>query len=653
MICRDEATQWMLTICLIIYFSLFAFLERRRHFLSQPPNLWLVVVVVVCLAGYAMDYSAAAKSLEVPVLLAGIVFSKVVSTWTQWLQGWTERRAGGLILWLVCLLAGTALYQPGTGATYVYHGALRWNGVWDNPNTYGLLMGVGLVLVVGMQPRRGKREGGGRQRTACYMLRFAAAGLCGFGLFKSYSRGAWLAVFVGLIYPAVQAVKASQFSIRFRRNWLSLMVVGVSLLVLIFWQFHSVETRPAQRIFSVTNVNDFSWRNRVAAWEGAAWMMVDRPWAGFGWGQAEEAYGKKYCPSGPDGAAAIEMNDYLMIGISAGVPAMICFLVYIGLVLKPKPEIGNLKPDMTEAGWVNATCRAGAVVLLVGFWFDGGLFKLPTAVVFWMLLELSRVELGAMGQSVSASGLVEAPVKTSPGLFWRKFGRRSSVTQTWRPLKRGERILRWVAVILAISAATETAFHLLPPHFSVSERTLAIARKILVQPKEKADFEALAVQPIWQGQKLKTLLEHVELAGYNRELINWKLDNGIYRDFVLSPVIHPDPRPQTPDPNLNWRRPLWEEFYPRIRHESSPEEAARIVVRHLRARVTVANLPNPPRMVPEIWLRQVTDEAGFQVIYIAALRSVGVPARLNAQGQAEFHDGTKWLPAPSPSVGSL
>jgi hypothetical protein len=28
------------------------------------------------------------------------------------------------------------------------------------------------------------------------------------------------------------------------------------------------------------------------------------------------------------------------------------------------------------------------VVLLVAFWFDGGLFDLPTAAVFWVLLEL-------------------------------------------------------------------------------------------------------------------------------------------------------------------------------------------------------------------------------------------------------------------------
>jgi hypothetical protein len=76
----------------------------------------------------------------------------------------------------------------------------------------------------------------------------------------------------------------------------------------------------------------------------------------------------------------------------------------------------------------------------------------------------------------------------------------------------------------------------------------------------------------------------------------------------------------------------------RIRHESSPEDAARIVARHLRERLTVATVSGPgpglPHSVPEIWRRQLTDQAGFEIIQVAALRAVGVPARLDAEGKA-------------------
>lgn len=119
----------------------------------------------------------------------------------------------------------------------------------------------------------------------------------------------------------------------------------------------------------------------------------------------------------------------------------------------------------------------------------------------------------------------------------------------------------------------------------------------------------MAAQPIWQARKLQVLLAAVELAAYNRDLINWQVDEKHYRDNVLSPVITGQRYEK-----FNWRRPLWEEFHPRIRHENSPEDAAQIVVRHLRECVTVANLPNLPHEVPTVWLRQITDQAGFEII---------------------------------------
>jgi predicted esterase len=279
------------------------------------------------------------------------------------------------------------------------------------------------------------------------------------------------------------------------------------------------------------------------------------------------------------------------------------------------------------------------------------LFWLPAAVVAAGFLACRKA-----GASRSADKTHEYSTVIDNFLSLIRFGRvfraagRAPSTSGGTPdatLKRHEIALHWLAVILATWALAETAIHLVAPRFIVNDAVLSIARRFLVQPKEHADFENLAAQPIWHNQQLKTLLEHVELAGYNRKLINWQVDEKNYQDFVLSPVITGDT-----DEKLNWRRPLWEEFYPRIRHESSPEDAAKIVVRHLRERVTIAALPNLPHDVPAIWLRQITDESGFEIIYVAALRSVGVPARLNSQHQAEFWDGNKWDNSPRPSVVS-
>ena len=80
------------------------------------------------------------------------------------------------------------------------------------------------------------------------------------------------------------------------------------------------------------------------------------------------------------------MNDYLMLGATLGIPALYCFGMYLWLSLTRKVKISKLD-------WSKTVYHASAIVLLVGFWFDGGLFKLATASTFWILLELGSVEL--------------------------------------------------------------------------------------------------------------------------------------------------------------------------------------------------------------------------------------------------------------------
>ena len=362
--------------------------------------------------------------------------------------GWPDdnvaRRRVGVTCVLVTLLAASALWQPVLGMTFQYHELHRWSGVWDNPNVYGLLMGGGLVLAVGLafaifRSRRGNEapirtgskppsafaKGMGDQHVACYafirvfggILCVFAAALLGVGLWHGYSRGAWVATVGGVVYllgsgvwglgsgqegdptsprpspsrsggterekvgisriPCISWLKLPAFllcslrSLRLNRNWLWGSVILASVGVLCFWQFRFSEAPVARRVFSAANINDFSWRNRVVAWEGAVRMMWDRPLTGVGWGQAEAVYAKKYLPSRLTEGGAFGLNDYLMLGTSAGVPALLCFSAYIWLSLRRRPDNESRDPSFDL---LSVTCRAGAVVLLIGFWFDGGLF---------------------------------------------------------------------------------------------------------------------------------------------------------------------------------------------------------------------------------------------------------------------------------------
>jgi pimeloyl-ACP methyl ester carboxylesterase len=228
--------------------------------------------------------------------------------------------------------------------------------------------------------------------------------------------------------------------------------------------------------------------------------------------------------------------------------------------------------------------------------------------------------------------------------FWQYLHRKMRPAQEPQvPVTKFEFGMRLTAIILGALAVADTALHLVPPRMNVNARTLSIARKFLLAPKWHRDFETLATLPIWQGQRLKTLLEHVELANYTvTELVNWRVNDALYREFVLSPVI------VNGEYELNWRRELWENFYPRVRHENTTSDAAAIVVRFLRQRVTIS--PNYPKQlgVESMWNGHIVNLEDFEVLYTATLRSVGVPARLNEKREAEYWTGSQWEAAPRP-----
>jgi O-antigen ligase len=254
----------------------------------------------------------------------------------------------------------------------------------------------------------------------------------GYALVKSYSRGAWVGTAVGLAYLVLarkyheiheiheirgtaeyaeeepprtkeHGTPISAFSpvrvFRVFRGHALWLILAVSVAVIAFWAMQGVEGALGRRAVSVANANDFSWRNRVAAWEGALQMMSDRLWLGFGWNQPERIYDQFYRPSWLPEGGAFQLNNYMTLGTSVGVGALLCFLFYVGLALRrteksdatgdPRP-ISAFQRFSVSVFPPSSVCRAGALVLLVGFWFDGGLFKLALAAPFWMLLELGR-----------------------------------------------------------------------------------------------------------------------------------------------------------------------------------------------------------------------------------------------------------------------
>jgi O-antigen ligase len=417
LVLNDLGTQRMIFTFLGIYFLVFFFLQSRTKSVFwkvSNPSLWVGCLLLVNMISYAFGYLISTPAL---MLQFGIILGRGIGVCAIWSKSGQKSLSLLIVYLLVALPALASVWKTNVKHIFEYRDHLRWAGPWDNPNVYGLLLGTGMALAAGgavsslefrvLSSSGNRNWKSGIRECGIPFLCLLAAGLMGRGLFHSYSRGAWVAMACGLAYVAVRwyrafrlrQAKARQVYVSWPSiNWLPLSVVLMSLAILLFWHFRKTEWHPARRAFSVGNQNDFSWRNRIAAWQGTLQIMAKYPWLGAGWNQPEPLFEHYYLPPKLNESASIEMNDYLMLGATLGLPALFCFGAYLWLCLTQKSEI--------EVDWIKTACRAGAIVLAVGFWFDGGLFKLPTASTFWILLELGR----ANEQKVTKA--METPLKT-------------------------------------------------------------------------------------------------------------------------------------------------------------------------------------------------------------------------------------------------
>ena len=81
--------------------------------------------------------------------------------------------------------------------------------------------------------------------------------------------------------------------------------------------------------------------------------MAERPWLGFGWNEPERFYGQYYSASKLNETTAIQLNDYLTLGASVGVPVLVCFGMYLWLALTGESEIENRKfTTLTCGNWI-------------------------------------------------------------------------------------------------------------------------------------------------------------------------------------------------------------------------------------------------------------------------------------------------------------
>lgn len=381
------SVEWMLLVCMVIWCGTFIFLSFS---LKDWP---LIGLLLIAIAAYFIGYTASSRAADAIILLAGVTLGR----WTRFAleaDGRWQMADGGekevrsqksearfFLIGLIGLLAFSSWWHLDMSGAY--HGP-RWMGLWDNPNIYGMLMGVGTILAIALlvlslksirlrpAPARQEVQSPKLNKATTIFLTMAIA-MMGVGLVMSYSRGAWVGTTIGLLYLAKAHGKL-------KWRWVLPGVLVAVAVVCVFW--HSTPDN-APWYLKRADLSRPSAQHRVSAWRGALQMMRDHP-LGVGWNQAVSVYNKDYSPP-EGGVAALTMNSYLMLGTELGLPGLICFVAYVGLRLGIR--------SWKSADGTGIVCRAGTLALLVAFWFDGGLFTLATASAFWILLEVGTSDL--------------------------------------------------------------------------------------------------------------------------------------------------------------------------------------------------------------------------------------------------------------------
>ena len=439
--------RWMLLVCMVVWCGTFIFLTFG---LNDLPLIGLLLIVITA---FFIGLAKNSPATDALILIFGVTLGKgmrIALMKDEKSNSEIVNRKSAIVnvlVGLVLLLAFASWWQLDMTNNF-YHGP-RWMGLWDNPNIYGMLMGAGVLLSIGLLTQNLKseklkaemekktetgnlkpeanqkvqpaltlfrRDKSGNQKLLIGFL-FVAAFIMGVGLVMSYSRGAWVGTAIGLLYLA-KHTKAESGKRKAEIVWYVAPIIIIAVAVIVaFWN----TPRTAPWYFQRLDLSRGSVQHRVAAWEAGFEMIRDHPF-GVGWGTALVTYEKNYSPP-EDGAAAITMNDYLMLGTQLGIPALLCFIAYVALQLgiserilkkaksgthlrtasarqERKAEIAgeaarvDTRPTALDSGrWtldarLRIACRSAAIAMLVAFWFDGGLFKLATASVFWILLEL-------------------------------------------------------------------------------------------------------------------------------------------------------------------------------------------------------------------------------------------------------------------------
>ncbi len=338
-----------------------------------------------------LDMSGARRGIAVGLLIfiavAGLSFFAASSfdLWARETLKWvevllvylivsteTDRRKAGLIVGAI-LVSG--LFQAGLG---VYQFGLRGEGpdefailggrfyrsygAFEQPNPYGGYMGLIWPVALGVALYGVSRRAYCVLRSAYCVVRIAywvAGGVAALALAAvvlSWSRGAWLGAAAAGVAVLVVALRrpAASLAALLAAGLLALTLNAAGLvpesirvrLTDFTEQFSSFDVRGV-------NVNDanYSVIERLAHWQAAQNMIVDRPWLGVGFGNYPAAYDQYRAMKWPNPLGHAH-NYYLNVWAETGLAGLAAYALLWFIVIARTVSLAARGDRSTFGPWL-------------------------------------------------------------------------------------------------------------------------------------------------------------------------------------------------------------------------------------------------------------------------------------------------------------
>ena len=193
-------------------------------------------------------------------------------------------------------------------------------------------------------------------------------------LFATYSRGAWLGLFLGLgfiLFYSTLKIKKIKYKI----------LIIIFLLVSLIGLFFIVPFTIKERLASIPNVQEGYGLNRINAWQEAFNIIEDYPLFGSGL-NTYSFIGRRYKIF--EGGGIYPHNSFLHMAAETGVVGLICFIWLLIELFKSGIRFLKNHPGPLVLGLL-----AGILAFLVHGFFDNNLYSLQLAALFWFMLGLT------------------------------------------------------------------------------------------------------------------------------------------------------------------------------------------------------------------------------------------------------------------------